>query len=351
MGALNMNDTTAADSLPDAPRPPLNSVTLYIMLSRDFGSSIDYDAQTGKLSARCAARGHAWNTNGKFQFKQCSVTFRRHPTGLMPELAHEHGLAGACGIIELAAGLEPETFQDDGEEIALPPITVNIMLDDTGYDRTEKLLRACLTAGREASLSVGFFHHDFPRKIMTLDDVKLATKCVYPIVHFGLGGVRKDNTTVRVPSYRYDEDTAAGLMFTVSAASIQASVWNSEFSISEIKLTGKIRSSKLGIDSNDDTIEIKEYEENRGWKTGYPEEAFPGVVSVSKEETHIFCWVTLYATKEILRGLATLLAGVSKGDVVRFDVSMIAEGLPLKVGERKYFDVTGYTPTLLKSYS
>jgi hypothetical protein len=165
LGALNMNDATAADSLPDTPRSPLNSVTLYITLSRDFGSDIYFDAEKGMLSASCTAQGHALDTDSRFPFKECSVTFHRHPTDLMPELAQEHDLAGACGIIELAAGLEPETFQVDGEEIALPPITVNIMLDDTGYNRTEKLLRACLTAGRKASLSVGFFHRDFPRRI------------------------------------------------------------------------------------------------------------------------------------------------------------------------------------------
>jgi hypothetical protein len=106
-----MNDMAAADRLPDVPRPPVNSVTLYIWLSRQFGSSIGYDAQKGELSATFAARGHVWNTKSKFQFKRCSVTFRRHATGCLPEIAHEHGLDGACGRIELAAGLEPETFQ------------------------------------------------------------------------------------------------------------------------------------------------------------------------------------------------------------------------------------------------
>jgi hypothetical protein len=57
-----MNDATAADSLPDAPRPPVNSVTLYIMLSGDFGSSID--CEVGGLVAlndRCHAEDIADN--------------------------------------------------------------------------------------------------------------------------------------------------------------------------------------------------------------------------------------------------------------------------------------------------
>ena len=73
-------------------------------------------------------------------------------------------------------------------------------------------------------------------------------------------------------------------------------------------------------------------------------------MSVSKEETHTYCSVTLYATKGILKRLATLLSGMSSGDTVRFDVSMIAEGLPVQVGEQKDFDVTDYTPVLLKSF-
>ncbi len=46
-----------------------------------------------------------------------------------------------------------------------------------------------------------------------------------------------------------------------------------------------------------------------------------------------------------------MLSGMSVGDTVKFGISMIADGLPLKVGDRKDFNVTGYTPVLLKSYS
>jgi hypothetical protein len=296
-------------------------------------------------------QGYVWNTESAFQFKRCNVTFRRHATGQLRNFAQEHGLDGACGSMDIAARLEPITFDSDGEEIVLPPIAIHIVLDDSGYDRMERLLRVCISADREAALSLEFSHRDFTPSRMGLDDLDLAAKSTYPIVSFSLGGARQDNTTVYVPKYKYDSATAAALTFTATAASIQTSVWNSEFSIPEIMLTGKLRSQKLGVSSDDDTIEIKEYEQNRGWKPGYPEEAFPGVVSVSREETVTYCWVTLYATKEILKRLATLLASMSKGDMVKFEVSIIAAGLPLKVGERKDFDVTGYTPVLLKYYS
>ena len=346
-----MNGMTAAESRPDPPHSPTKSATLYIRLSQDCGSSVNYDEQKAELSARCSAKGYVWNTDSAFQFKQCSVTFRRDATGRLPEFAREHGLDSACGSIRIAPRLEQKKFDSCGEEITLPPIEIYIVLDDSGYDRTEKLLRACLTTDREASLSLRFSHRDFRQPMIMLDDLDLAAESIYPIIAFDLGGIRPGNTTVYVPKYKYNAETAASLTFTATAASIQASVWHSAFSIAEISLTGKLRSQKLGLTSDDETMEIREYEENQGWKPGYPEEAFPGVVSVTREETVTYCWVTLYATKEILTRLATLLASMSKGDTVRFDVSMIAEDLPLKVGDRKYFDVTSYTPVLVKSYS
>ena len=346
-----MNELTTNDKTPDAPRPPVNSVTLYVMLSRNYGSSLEYDAQKRELSARCAAEGYVWNTDSKFQWKRCSVTFCLDTTDRLAEFARGHRLQAACGSIEVAAGLEPETFDSDGQQIALPPINIVIFLDDAPYNKADELLRSCITNDREVSLSLEFSHRDFTRTLMALDNLDLAAKSTYPIVRFNIGRTRQANTKVYVPKYKYDAATSVGLTFTAADTAIQTSVWHSEFSISEIRLTGKMRSQKLGVNSDDDTIEIKEYEETGNWKPGYPEEAFPGTVSVSKDEAHTYCSVTLYATREILMRLATLLSGMSKGDTVRFDILMIAEGLPLKVGERKHFDVTGYTPVLVKSYS
>jgi hypothetical protein len=279
------------------------------------------------------------------------VTFGRYAADRFTKIAREHGLQAACGSITMAAALEPEKFQDDGHEIALPPIDIFICLDDDAYNKTEELLRPSITNDREASLSLDFAHRDFTRRFMPLNDLDLTAKSTYPIVRFNIGRTRQGNTKVYVPKYKYDAATSAGLTFTAAEASIQASVWNSEFSIPEIVLTGKMRSQKLGISSDDDTIEIKEYEISGNSKPGYPEEAFPGVVSVSDQETQTHCWATLYATRDILKQLAMLLSGMSKGDTVRFDISMITDGLPLKVGEQKHFNVTGYTPVLLKSYS
>jgi hypothetical protein len=42
---------------------------------------------------------------------------------------------------------------------------------------------------------------------------------------------------------------------------------------------------------------------------------------------------------------------MSKGDTVRLEVSVIAEGLPVGDGERKDLNVTSYRPVLLKSYA
>jgi hypothetical protein len=41
---------------------------------------------------------------------------------------------------------------------------------------------------------------------------------------------------------------------------------------------------------------------------------------------------------------------MSKGDKVEFSISIITDGLPLEIGDRKYFDVVNYTPTLIKKY-
>jgi hypothetical protein len=57
-----MNDMNDADRSPDAPRPVLSNVTLYVRLSREFGSRIGYDVQTGNLSASCSVQGYVWNT-------------------------------------------------------------------------------------------------------------------------------------------------------------------------------------------------------------------------------------------------------------------------------------------------
>jgi hypothetical protein len=102
-----MNELTTNDKTPDASRPPMNSVWLYVMLSRNFGSRIEYNAEKQELSARCRAEGYVSNTDSKFEGKRCSVTFCRDTTNRLAEFAREHRLRAACGSIEVAAGLEP----------------------------------------------------------------------------------------------------------------------------------------------------------------------------------------------------------------------------------------------------
>jgi len=339
-----MIDVTATDGPQETPRPPMRTATLYIRLNKSVGSSVSFDTEINHLSAGFSAQGYVWNTDSAFDFKKCRVTFYRHATGRLLEFDDEYGLDGACGSIQIEPRLKSEWLDDIGQKIAIPPIVVNIPLDDRSYDRTDKLLWACLANGQEASLQLSFSHRDFKCRYPQLDELDLSAESVYPIVRFHLGGKGQNNTTVFVPKHRCDNEAYADLTFTATAVSIQASVWNSVFSIPEIKLTGKLRSRKFDISSDEDTIEIKEY-------PGYPDEAFPGVVSVVTEESVTYCGVTLYATEEVLTRLASLLAGMSKGDTVIFHVSIIAEGLPLKIGDRKYFDVTWYKPVLMKSYS
>lgn len=206
-----MNELTTNDKTPDASRPPMNSVWLYVMLSRNFGSRIEYNAEKQELSARCSAEGYVWNTDSKFEGKRCSGTFCRDTTNRLAEFAREHRLRAACGSIEVAAGLEPETFDYDGEQIAMPPINIVIFLDDAIYNKADELLRSCITTDREASLSLEFSHRDFTRTFMTLDDLDLTAKSTYPIVNFEIGRTRQENTKVYVPKYKYDAATSVGL--------------------------------------------------------------------------------------------------------------------------------------------
>ena len=268
----------------------------------------------------------------------------------MDELANEHGLEGVCGSIQIASRLESETFEADYRKISMPPIEIYIILDGNEYGRTEKLLRDCLNSHGEASLAINFSHRKFKHVFTPLEDLDLEAKSIYPITGFNLCSTLQDNMIVRAPKYKSSRETAVGLTLIATAASITTSIWNSVFSIYEITLAGKLQSQRLGVNLDNATVEIREYAVNQGGNPGYPKEAFLGIVSITREETVTYCSVTLYATEEILTRLAALLAGMSKGDTVRFDISVIAEGLPLKDGERKDFDVTGYTPVLMKSY-
>lgn len=313
--------------------------------------SVSYNAKEDRLSASCSAQGHVWNTDSSFEFKRCAVTFRRHATGRLPEFAQEHGLDGACGSIQISSQLESETFEYHSEVISPPPIEITIVLDDRNYDLTNQLLRACNAIDREASLSLRFSHRNFTKQWVDLGEIDLIKKTRFPIISFELGTTRKPNRTVYRPRLACSSVATTFLTFTATNSALQTYLWNSVFSISSITLTGNLQSKQLDVSSDNETIEIKEYEQDSGWNPGYAAEAFPGVVMVSKGEDYTHCSVTLYATKVALAQLAGLLMGMSKGDTIRFGVSLIADTLPLQSGEQKEFDVTSYTPELLKCYS
>jgi hypothetical protein len=134
----------------------VNSVTLYVMLSRNFGSSINYSAEKNELSARCGVKGYVWNTHSKFEHKLCNVSFCKGSPERFSSYANEHNLQTVCGGVTLSAGLEPEKFKADGQELSLPPIEIVIFLEDHAYDKMESLLRSCMMRQQSSSLSLEF---------------------------------------------------------------------------------------------------------------------------------------------------------------------------------------------------
>jgi hypothetical protein len=223
----------------------MNSATLHVMLSRKFGSSVNYDAEKHELSAGCGVEGYVWNTDTKFDAKRCSVSFYRGSTDGLSPFACEHGLREACGSVTLSADLEPEKFIADGHDFSLPPIEIVIVLGDDAYAKTENLVRSCITNGLESSLSLEFSHRNFTERFVTLDDIDVQSKSTYPVIGFNIGRAGQENTFVHCPRYEYDSKTAANLSFVAVGVSIQTSVWNSEFSISEIKLNGQLRCTRF----------------------------------------------------------------------------------------------------------
>ena len=330
----------------------MKSAILYVKLTRNFGTDIGYDAEKGKVSASCRADGYVWNTESKFESKRCSVAFYRGSADQLSSLANEHGLLAACGSIDIAAGLKPEKFEAGGAESILPPVEVIIFLEEGAYTTIETLLRFCNANRLEVSLSVSFSHRNFAKPFIILDDLDLKSKYTYPIIGFHVASGRHENNVVYCPKYTHDRSKLVGISFTGVRASVQANVWNSEFSVSEIIIDGKLRCPHFGIVSDDDKLEIREYE--REFKDhrflGYPEEAFPGMVAVCKGEIDSWCSVTLYATRDSLNRLATLVSGLSGGDTVRFDITMKMDDLPLELGDTRNLDVVSYTPTIVKVF-
>jgi len=206
--------------------------------------------------------------------------------------------------------------------------------------------------GNEVSLTIQITHKDFVDKFVKLEDLLVNDISVFPISGVGVNRVMRRNKKVSSPKYVYNAETSGSVTVVATEASLECSLWNAEFSVRKIKLSGKINSRELGVKSDGETVEIVEYEEEpETWKRGYPEEAFPGVITVSKDEEHTYCWGTLYATRKALNRLANVLSGMSKGDTIILEISVIGLELPIKPGEQKNFNVTGYTPTLVKSYS
>jgi hypothetical protein len=164
----------------------MRNAILYIQLSREFSTSLDYDAGTATMSASCDVGGIVWNTDSKFDGARVRVSFLKGIDVRMDQYARDHGLPGACGNVEIAPELVPETFQDDdGETITLPQITIWVGIDGESFRSIEAGLTSCVASDRQAMMSVRFSHRAFTG-IMPLERLDLSGKTEYPVVAFNV---------------------------------------------------------------------------------------------------------------------------------------------------------------------
>ena len=181
----------------------MKTVTLYAILSKNFGSNIHYDAEKGERTLRCSARGAVWNTDSKFNGKQCDVTFSRGTQASLSQFSQMHDVLAACGSILISGNLESEKFKHDGKEIAIPPIEIFVSIDDVTYDNVEKLLGSSIKNETTASLTVQFSSKDF-KEFLMLEELDTSQKSSYPIVSFEIGQGWRGDSRIRTPHYEYD---------------------------------------------------------------------------------------------------------------------------------------------------
>jgi hypothetical protein len=323
----------------------MKRVTLYAILWENFSSSISYDSEKSTQSRRCVVEGYVWNTESKFNYKRCSVSFSHGNSDYLYEFAEKHGVWDACGSIRISAEIDSEKFEYEGNEAIILPIEISISVDSLAYSNVERILQSSIKDCKTASLTLEFSDQNF-EEFPRLEQLDLSAKSIYPIVSFEVKHGWRGNTIIRVPDHKYDSAKSSGLTFTAIDAKIQCSVWHSEFYVYKIRLVGEIIWQGFGLNSTEAMLVIEEYPDIMNC----PEEAFPGSVFVSRDDEVTYCSPSLYATRETLKNLAALLSEMSKGDKVEFSISIITDGLPLEIGDRKYFDVVNYTPTLIKKY-
>jgi hypothetical protein len=328
---------------PDTAAQRVSTAIMYVTLSGPVTAGVGFDGRN--VSANFRADGWVWNTESKFKGQRCQIGFYLDTTDRLMDFAHKHGLKEACGSIQIEAGLEPQRYED----AVIAPIQINMFLDDVPFFRMEQILRSCLTNGGSASASVTFAYHVAGRGMIGLDDINLSSSATYAVASFAVNEVPPENTIVSVP--RYSAASIRSLKLKITDAHFHTQIWRSKFSVYDLTLSGSLSCRDLGFEADNQVIEIKEYELSRGWREGYPEEAFPGLVRVSRQESATYCWVELYATNENLLRLTTLLSGLTKDDTFEIAVSVIADDVSLAVGEQKQFHVASFTPFVTKALS
>jgi len=153
-----------------------------------FRGSFNYDALTGNLDLGCGASGHVWNTDSVFQGKACDLTVRHGSASWVTPLAARHGVSAACGSVQIAAAVIPETYAYNGEtfgyedELTLPPVHVTLVFEKELYALTENQLRSFITSGGIAIAMIRFEATPLTQSLMTLNDLDLSEKRLYPVV-------------------------------------------------------------------------------------------------------------------------------------------------------------------------
>lgn len=328
----------------------MSSAYLYIALTQDRGRSIDFDKESQGVSAHVAAEGYVWNTDSKFDRTRCRVTFYNKESERLNIAARQQGLGFACGGVEISADLKPETFVADGETLSIEPLAISIFLTGNDYTEAEHLLSISFFNKQTAHLSVVFFHPKPAQFMLPLCDVDTSSKQSFFILRFGLSYGPRANRQVVVPKHDSTSSTLKGLTFECWSANVGLSTWNSALTASEIKLTGKLRCKAFDLILEDSTIVLKEYERTGRVTRDYPEEAFAGIISISKSEMFTFCDTTLFATEDALNRFADLFLSLSKGDMIRLDILFITDRSHLSIGDSEEFSVTGFTPSVFKNY-
>lgn len=321
----------------------MSIATLYVLAGRFFRSECYYDTDNNKHSRRCSAQGYVWNTESKSSGKSCTVTFIKGASDEFSDFAKKRGIPSAYGSVTVSRCANPEGFQSKTKGGFLFPVEVVIRLDEAAYDKAEESLASSIKCDHEASICVKFDGSNADAGYCSLESLDASEASTYPIVCCEISSGFQGKTKIEMPRRAQSADKCATLTFTAANATIDSRIKNSELCVAEIKLDGKLHCTKLDLDC-EDVLEVREYPNRQG-------ETLPGSVFVAKDEDSTHCSPVLYATHETMKSLAALFSGIAKGDTVKLSVSMITDGLPLEIGDRKHFDVSSYAPTITKVYA